>query len=608
MKKSFLFLHFCILVFLRTNAQTVGSPFTDLRDNQIYKTVLMPDGKRWMAENLRYRKGFDNPVFGYKPVTGNIASPGTNLQKTYYCPGPGPFPNSPNTTTTSQADPLLCEYEGALYPFWTAYGQNNGTSNVYPVAGKQGICPDGWHLPSDGEWMALATALSNNFSSLQVLNAGRRDNTGVYAEHTTKAYFWTSSGNGTAAVSHSFSAGTIIQNTSQPASDALSVRCVEGVCKDSFPIVFAAIPTSCENIPVWNEIGILTGTKTRTYNLSVPASTGNWTYAVSVKSYTTSSVPTVSISGNGTAFASVTFTITNPIVDKTFTILITATNQIYCGQLSETHTFTLKDVPVLTTIVGNEGLGDIKTMTDVRDCKVYAIIKMADGKWWMRENLNYQKGLSFNGDSRYRSGNMIAYSSQDGYNGVLGIGNFWCPGLHGATSSSASDCDIWGALYTWPTVVSTDGVGTWSEPSASQLYTQSAFGNPTSACNRGICPPGWHIPSDGEWGDMLNAVETGSKNHNTVAEKTFAGTNAGSTLKSSTFTTGVKQSSGFSILAAGDRRCDGSSFYSRGSIAFFWSSSCYSTMNAWNRLFSSSTVGRYIDNRAMGRSVRCIQD
>jgi hypothetical protein len=31
-----------------------AAAFTDRRDGRVYKTVKMPDGKTWMAENLNY--------------------------------------------------------------------------------------------------------------------------------------------------------------------------------------------------------------------------------------------------------------------------------------------------------------------------------------------------------------------------------------------------------------------------------------------------------------------------------------------------------------------------------------------------------------------------
>ncbi len=604
-RKMFYFCVFALLHFCFTFAQTPGLPLYDNRDGQTYKTVIMPDGKRWMAENLRYRKGLDNPVFGYRgyggaTVTSNIAAPGTNLQKTYYCPGPGPFPTSPNTNTTSQADPLRCEYEGCLYPFWTAYGQNQGTANVFTTLGEQGVCPNGWHLPSDVEWTNLTTALSNNFSSLLVLNAGFRSNTGIYSDRTSKAYFWTSTGSGTAAVSRTFSGNTVARNASQPASDALSVRCVEGDCDEGFHVQFAR--AVCNFTTQANAaIEYTSSKKTIVYELSVPGTSGTWNYAFVIKNNTVSTAPSFVISNNNTANAFVTLnfsSLSSADDNRSFTLSATATNPAYC-KIKQEFVFTMNDISsqnAVTTITGGEAVNTIRQMTDSRDNKVYEIIKMADGKWWMRENLNYQKGLTF------RSASNQPFTSAT--NGVPGIGNFWCG------NASLADCDKWGALYTWEAAVSTDGVGTWSEPPASQLYTQSASGNPTSICNRGICPQGWHVPSDGEWGDMLNAVETGIKNHTTTTG--WIGTNAGTALKSSGFTTGVKQSSGFSVFAAGYRYSNGSGFGNRGSDVAFWTASGYGAAYAWYRQFSSSytTVSRSNTNsyRSNGFSVRCLQD
>ncbi len=610
----FALLHFCFAFSIL--AQTDGGTFTDPRDGETYKTVIMPDGKRWMEENLRYSKGLLNYVYGYRPVTGNIAAPGTNLQKTFYCPGPGPFSTSPNATTTSQADPLLCKFEGALYPFWTAYGQNNGTANVFAVVGEQGVCPNGWHLPTDGEWTALATVLSNNFSSLQVLNAGRRDYTGVFADRGSKAYFWTSSGSGTAAVSRSFSGGTISRVASQPASDALSVRCVEGACTEGSQIVLTMVQntSACTKEPKTNfdTIFFKDTAMTRNYNfaLSPALSTGTWTYSVSYQNLPAgvsfSSAPDMSATQLTLKFAGLSDAIDGSI----FTFKIAGTNPNYCRLDTQIYNIKLLkapeddgqvfETPVPNTISGGEAVGAIKTMTDTRDNKTYSIILMADGKWWMRENLNYQTGLTF------RSASNEPFTSST--NGVPGIGSFWCPGVASATTSSLSNCNIWGALYTWEAAVSTDGIGTWTEPSASQLYTQSASGNPTSACSRGVCPPGWHVPSDKEWGDMLNAVETGTKNHNTA--QGWIGTNVGAALKSSGFTSGAKQVSGFSVLAAGGRQANGSEFHFRGSSTYIWTSTGATSSTAWWRQFdfSPTTAFRNYYYRAQGFSIRCIQD
>ena len=42
---------------------------------------------------------------------------------------------------------------GVLYN-WTA-AMGDATGSVVDPSGVQGICPDGWHLPSDDEWFEL---------------------------------------------------------------------------------------------------------------------------------------------------------------------------------------------------------------------------------------------------------------------------------------------------------------------------------------------------------------------------------------------------------------------------------------------------------------------
>ena len=80
--------------------------FTDERDGQTYKTVKMPDGKVWMAQNLNY-----------KPESGNS-----------WCYG---------------NDESMGEKYGRLYDWDTA----------------KIVCPKGWRLPSREDWDYLGQAV-----------------------------------------------------------------------------------------------------------------------------------------------------------------------------------------------------------------------------------------------------------------------------------------------------------------------------------------------------------------------------------------------------------------------------------------------------------------
>ncbi|MEZ5084401.1 MAG: FISUMP domain-containing protein [Bacteroidales bacterium] len=94
-----------------------GSSFVDARDGKTYNTVAIGP-KCWMKENLNY----DQSAYGYDDCYGY---------------------NSAN-----------CEIYGRLYD-WDAIMQGASSSNTNP-SGVQGVCPAGWHIPSDSEWDVLA--------------------------------------------------------------------------------------------------------------------------------------------------------------------------------------------------------------------------------------------------------------------------------------------------------------------------------------------------------------------------------------------------------------------------------------------------------------------
>ena len=95
-------------------------PVTDV-DGNVYQTVLMGD-ECWMRENLR---------------------------TTHYADGKAisPVPAVPNADTS-----LVATY-GRLYTWFSVL---NGSEPTEETDGRvQGPCPDGWHVPSNFEWMGL---------------------------------------------------------------------------------------------------------------------------------------------------------------------------------------------------------------------------------------------------------------------------------------------------------------------------------------------------------------------------------------------------------------------------------------------------------------------
>jgi uncharacterized protein (TIGR02145 family) len=114
---------------------------------------------------------------------------------------------------------------------------------------------------------------------------------------------------------------------------------------------------------------------------------------------------------------------------------------------------------------------------------------------------------------------------------------------------------------------------------------------------RGLCPTGFHVPTDGEWTELVNYLG---------GEQV-----AGTALKASAADTPAwdgTNSSGFSALPGGFRDYYGY-FLNLGNYGGWWSSSPSGSF-AWNRgLYPGySDVGRPTHGVREGFSVRCVRD
>jgi uncharacterized protein (TIGR02145 family) len=122
---------------------------------------------------------------------------------------------------------------------------------------------------------------------------------------------------------------------------------------------------------------------------------------------------------------------------------------------------------------------------------------------------------------------------------------------------------------------------------------------------QGICPAGWHLPSDAEWKEL--EIHLGMTQ--TEADGTGGrGTDQGNQLKSSSPAWVGTNTSGFTALPGGSRGTYGSFFF-EGSYGYWWSAT-ESGSDAWIRyLYSSqSDVYRYTYDKGFGFSVRCIRN
>jgi uncharacterized protein (TIGR02145 family) len=144
---------------------------------------------------------------------------------------------------------------------------------------------------------------------------------------------------------------------------------------------------------------------------------------------------------------------------------------------------------------------------------------------------------------------------------------------------------------------------TWSLSEYGRLYNWYAVDD-----GRGLCPSGWHVPTDGEWMTLEMALGMSEAEANDTG---FRGTDQGTQMKTDYgwFDGGNgTNSSGFSGLPGGFRVSNGP-FNVAGSNGNWWSSSPIGSA-AWYRVLfnSSEVVYRYFDVPRSGFSVRCVRD
>jgi len=190
---------------------------------------------------------------------------------------------------------------------------------------------------------------------------------------------------------------------------------------------------------------------------------------------------------------------------------------------------------------------------DNRDGQLYQTVLIGE-QCWMEENLNYETGTS------------------------------WC------YYNSSYYCDVYGRLYDWPTIMN-GAPGSNAVPSGIQ----------------GICPEGWHLPSDGEWCILTQHIDPTIDCDTTGYNGTDAGTKMKSTWGWSSGGNGTN-SSGFNALPGGSMGIY--HFDDLYLFAYFWTTSEDYPGYAWlfKLNYGLPTIGRYFSQKNRGYSVRCVKD
>jgi len=206
-------------------------------------------------------------------------------------------------------------------------------------------------------------------------------------------------------------------------------------------------------------------------------------------------------------------------------------------------------------------------VTDARDGYHYDAVRIGN-QVWMAENLKYLPSVV--GPSS--NSQTIPYYYVYGYNGTdVNIAK--------ETSNFAN----YGVLYNW---------------SAAMSGYSSSMENPSNV--QGICPTGWHLPSEAEWVELRDYL--GGE------------TVAGSMLKEIGTThwfppnISVTNSTGFTALPGGV--CAGYEFYSVTVYGVWSCASEISSNSSYNMRLEYDNIGFYLDysEKDSGLSVRCVKD
>jgi len=143
---------------LNTPKEDFTQKLIDPRDNELYLyRNFGTEAGSWMLENLRY---VPKPADGFDNYTHSFAQADNPGDQKYYCyPADGSYVIG--TTPPDGWKPN----QGLLYNWYAATNNENNADvdqGAAPQNNIQGICPDGWHLPSDYEWSLLEKEIYNN--------------------------------------------------------------------------------------------------------------------------------------------------------------------------------------------------------------------------------------------------------------------------------------------------------------------------------------------------------------------------------------------------------------------------------------------------------------
>ena len=327
-------------------------------------SVVQIGNQCWMAENLRTTHYGDGTAI----TQGSVASSAAR----YYIPKDG---NNQN---------LNDSVFGLLYNWYAATRINNANDGL--SEGKQGVCPQGWHVPTQSDWITMETFVnggtpldhtignlsgniagklakgcawtssetekaSGNFAysdrnaiGLGIVPAGRFNKNDTYTNYGSMAEFWVSYG-GVNANPYSWditsnSSGTRLDdsNESEYKQYALSVRCVRDETCNPISVTFINNNENVSTCPeAATEVSYTALIKEGSNDI-----TNNYNYSWSVTTLNNAPTDGASLSSSESPTCTVTFS-----KEGSYQVSYTATPKSGSGNLesSTISTVTYKLIP-----------------------------------------------------------------------------------------------------------------------------------------------------------------------------------------------------------------------------------------------------------------------
>lgn len=123
------------------------APITVEYGGVVYNAAKMADGRVWMTEPLRF-------VPAGKTVSSNPGD-GNGIWYPY------------NTSGVAETTEAAAKERGYLYDYATAFGvEEINAENYQSFEGTQGICPDGWYIPTKEDYFGLVGNSNKTFGAI----------------------------------------------------------------------------------------------------------------------------------------------------------------------------------------------------------------------------------------------------------------------------------------------------------------------------------------------------------------------------------------------------------------------------------------------------------